>query len=172
MPVFLCSWVNTSLIASLVIAFPAEIRCVLVWPFTDGQVLHAFTLFTWAIWIIWSRNIFVQQENRFTETHSLSLYISRSLSLYIYICCEVIIWSKFGGARGYYLVQVGVIMWSTFVCLSYFYSGVKRFLHTQLSFCVLCVRLSENSLFQKKRVQKLGFSIFSVLSLNFENSLF
>ena len=32
-------------------------------------------------------------------------------------------------------------------------------------------QLSKNSLFQK-RVQKLGFSIFSVLSLNFENSLF
>ena len=39
---------------------------------------------------------------------SLSLSISFLISLYryIYICCEVIIWSKFGPFGSYYLVQV------------------------------------------------------------------
>ena len=80
------------------------------------------------------------------------------------------LWS--GPSRGfwsYYLVHV--------CFLAYKNSGFKRFgLHTQLSFCVfLCPiiwQFSKNSLFFKKRVQKLGFSIFSVLSLNFENSPF
>ena len=80
----------------------------------------------------------------------------------------------------YYLVQVGfleVIIWSKFVFLAYKNSGFKRFvLHTQLSFCVFfCPQFSGNFLkitFFKKRVQKLGFSIFSVLSLNFEKYLF
>ena len=41
--------------------------------------------------------------------------------------------------------------------------------------CFFCAQLSGNFLkiaFFKKRVQKLGFSIFSVLSLNFEKFLF
>ena len=41
--------------------------------------------------------------------------------------------------------------------------------------CFFCSQLSGNFLkiaFFKKRVQKLGFSVFCVLSLNFENSLF
>ena len=113
-------------------------------------------------------------DNNFTT----SIYVKRHI--YIYICCEVIIWSKFGGFwkllsgpswvfGSYYLVQVCV--------LAYKNSGFKRFvLHTQLSFCVFfCPQFSGNFLkiaFFKKRVQKLGFPIFSVLSLNFENSLF
>ena len=32
--------------------------------------------------------------------------VTFSLSLYIYLCCEVIIWSKFGPFGSYYLVQV------------------------------------------------------------------
>ena len=100
-----------------------------------------------------------------------------SQHLYIYIYCRVIIWSKFGVLESYYLVQVRVIIWSKWGFLANFYSGFKRFLHTQLSFCVfcLCPILSGNFLkiaFFKKRVQKLGFSIFNVLSLNFENSFF
>ena len=61
--------------------------------------------------------------------------------IYIYICCEVIIWSKFGVFKCYYLVQVGVFKcyYLVQVCfLAYKNSGLKRFgLHTQLSFCVL-----------------------------------
>ena len=80
----------------------------------------------------------------------------------------------------YYLVQVGfleVIIWSKFVFLAYKNSGFKRFvLHIQLSFCVFfCPQFCGNFLkiaFFKKRVQKLGFPIFSVLSLDFQNSLF
>ena len=44
-----------------------------------------------------------------------------------------------------------------------------------ISLCFFCFQLFANFLklaFFKKRVQKLGFSIFSVLSLNFENYLF
>ena len=61
--------------------------------------------------------------------------------------------------------------------LAYKNSGFKRFcLHTQLSFCVsfFSAQLSGNFLkiaFFKKRMQNLGFSIFSVLSTKFGNSL-
>ena len=83
----------------------------------------------------------------------------------VFICCEVIIWAKFGRLRCYYLGQVGVIIWAK-LFLAYKNSGFKRFWHTQLSFCVfLFARLSGNFLkiaFFKKRVQKLGFSIFCV----------
>ena len=75
---------------------------------------------------------------------------------------KVIIWSTLGFLK--------VIVWYKIVFLAYKNSGFKRFvLHTQLSFCVFfCAQLSGNFLkiaFFKKRVQKLGFSIFSVLSL-------
>ena len=111
--------------------------------------------------------------------------LSLSLSLYIYMfiyavkllsgpslgVLNVIIWSKLGFLK--------VIIWSKFVFLAYKNCGFKRFcLHTQLSFCVFFgAQLSGNFLkiaFFKKRVQKLFFffSIFSVLSLNFGNSLF
>ena len=66
---------------------------------------------------------------------------SSHIYIYIYICCEVIIWSKFGVFKCYYLVQVGVFKcyYLVQVCfLAYKNSGLKRFgLHTQLSFCVL-----------------------------------
>ena len=98
--------------------------------------------------------------------------------IYIYIyacCCEVIIWAKFGHFRCYYLGQVGVIIWAK-LFLAYKNRGFKRFLgthsyHFVFFLCPIIWQLSKNSLFQK-RVQKLGFSIFCVLSLNFENSLF
>ena len=102
-------------------------------------------------------------------------------ALYIYIYAVKLLSGPSLGVFGsYYLVQVGfleVIIWSKFVFLAYKNSGFKRFvLHTQLSFCVFFLspifwQFSKNSLFQK-RVQKLGFPIFSVLSLHFENSLF
>ena len=46
--------------------------------------------------------------------------------IYIYICCEVIIWAKFGHFRCYYLGQVGVIIWAK-LFLAYKTSGFKRF---------------------------------------------
>ena len=46
--------------------------------------------------------------------------------IYIYICCEVIIWAKFGHFRCYYLGQVGVIIWAK-LFLAYKNSGFKRF---------------------------------------------
>ena len=54
--------------------------------------------------------------------------------------------------------------------------GLRRFFWAQLSLCVFfCSQLSGSFLkiaFFKKRVQKLGFPIFCVLTLKFENSLF
>ena len=103
------------------------------------------------------------------------------LYIYIYIYAVKLLSGPSLGVFGsYYLVQVGfleVIIWSKFVFLAYKNSGFKRFvLHTQLLFCVFfCPQFSGNFLkiaFFKKRVQKLGFPIFSVLSLNFENSPF
>ena len=50
--------------------------------------------------------------------------------VYIYICCEVIIWAKFCHFRCYYLGQVGVIIWAK-LFLAYKNSGFKRlFAHT------------------------------------------
>ena len=46
--------------------------------------------------------------------------------MYIYICCEVIIWAKFCHFRCYYLGQVGVIIWAK-LFLAYKNSGFKRF---------------------------------------------
>ena len=83
---------------------------------------------------------------------------------------EVIIWSKLGFLE--------VIIWSKFVFLAYKNSGFKDLVCTlsyHFVFLSFGAQLSGNFLkiaFFKKRVQKLGFSIFSVLSLNFENSLF
>ena len=70
-----------------------------------------------------------------------------------------------GPNRGYYLVQI---------CFCLFYSGFKRFFCTlSYHFVFFGVHLSgaflKITFFEKKRVQKLGFSIFSVLSLNFES---
>ena len=96
--------------------------------------------------------------------------------IYIYICCEVIIWAKFSHFRCYYLGQAGVIIWAK-LFLAYKNSGFKRFLaHTVVILCFFfCAQLSGNYpkiAFFKKRVQKLGFSIFCVLSLKFEISPF
>ena len=100
----------------------------------------------------------------------------RHIYIYIYACCEVIIWAKFGHFRCYYLGQVGVIIWAK-LFLTYKNSGFKRFLaHTHnYHFVFFCAQLSGNYLkiaFFKKGVQKLGFSIFCVLGLHFENYLF
>ena len=62
--------------------------------------------------------------------------IGRGGCIYIYICicCEVIIWSKFGVFESYHLVQVGVLesYYLVQVCfLAYENSGFKRFLRTQ-----------------------------------------
>ena len=60
-----------------------------------------------------------------------------------------------------------VIIWAK-LFLAYKNSGFKRFLaHTVIILCFFCAQLSGNFLkiaFFKKRVQKLGFSNFSVLS--------
>ena len=50
----------------------------------------------------------------------------REIHIYIYICCEVIIWAKFGHFRCYYLGQAGVIIWAK-LFLAYKNSGFKRF---------------------------------------------
>ena len=91
--------------------------------------------------------------------HPSSLYIY----IYIYACCEVIIWAKFGHFRCYYLGQVAVIIWAK-LFLAYKNSGFKRFLaHTVIILCFfLCPiiwQLSKNSLFRKKGA-KIGFFKF------------
>ena len=95
---------------------------------------------------------------------------------YIYICCEVIIWSKFGLLRGHYLVQDGVIIWSKVGSLSgprlfphYKNRGFRRFAFAQLSFCVFfCAQSSGRFLkiaFSKKG-GKIGF--FNFLCFKFK----
>ena len=101
--------------------------------------------------------------------------VSAYIYIYIYICCEVRDWAKFGhfqksgigpsqsqglGQGHFHTIKIGVS--GDFFLLSYH--------------CVFfCSQLLANFLkiaFFKKRVQKLGFSIFCVLSLNIENYLF
>ena len=94
----------------------------------------------------------------------------KSLARLVHICCEVIIWAKFGHFRCYYLGQVGVIIWAK-LFLAYKNSGFKRFLaHTIVILCFfLCPiiwQLSKNSLFQKKGA-KIGFFKFLCFKLIF-----
>ena len=79
---------------------------------------------------------------------SLSLFLFFSLSLYAYLDmrCEVLIWGRFGLLRGYYLGQVGVIIWTKEI-FGLFYSGFKRLVHIQLSFCFLPSYLPPLSLY-------------------------
>ena len=87
--------------------------------------------------------------------------------VYIYICCEVIIWSKFGDFKSYYLVQVSVIIWSK-MFWAYVYSGFELFLQTQISFCVFWVP-NYDPIFQKS-FQKMvpnGFIVFRILCCMF-----
>ena len=60
------------------------------------------------------------------------------ISIYIYICCEVIIWAKSGHFRCYYLGQVGVVIWAK-LFVAYKIVVSSDFWHTQLSFCVFCL---------------------------------
>ena len=119
--------------------------------------------------------------------HSLSYFLcllgcmlscartTKTINIYIYICCEVIIWAKFGHFRCYCLGQVGVIIWAK-LFLAYKNSGFKRFLaHTVIILCFfLCPimwQLSKNSLFQKEGAKKWVFQI-SVFKVNFWKVLF
>ena len=89
--------------------------------------------------------------------------------VYIYICCEVIIWSKFGPIRVYYLVQVGVIICSKFLFSLFFVVSSGFLAQSIIILCVFCAQLSGN--FLKIAFFKKGCHIFSVLSLSFENYL-
>ena len=94
-------------------------------------------------------------------------------SMHTYLCGEVMIWSKFGPFRGYYLVQVGVIIWSKFVFQPIFtiVSGAFETL-SHLFVCFLCPiiwQFSKLAFFKKKKG-----AFFKVLcfKFNFESSLF
>ena len=87
---------------------------------------------------------------------------------HIYICCEVINWSKFGFSKGYYLVQVRALNWSKVIfalCLQWFQA---IFANSIIILCFFGVQSSGNFLeiafFFKERVQNLYFSIFCVFS--------
>ena len=113
-----------------------------------------------------------RERERGRETYiCICMYMYVCTHIYIYICCEVIIWSKFGGFRGYYLVQVGVIIWSKLVFLPIFIVVSSDFWeHSVIILCfLLCPiiwQFSKNSLFQK-RVQIFYFSVFSLIFENY-----
>ena len=85
---------------------------------------------------------------------------------------------RLGVFNGYQLGHLMVTNWAK--SFSHYKNwGFKRFVGAQLSFCIFfCVQLFANFLkiaslfFRKKRVQKLGFSNFCLLSSFLENSLF
>ena len=86
---------------------------------------------------------------------------------YIYICAVKLLSGPSLAILGYYLGQVAVIIWAK-LFLAYKNSGFKRILaHTVIILCFfLCpiiLQLSKIAFF-KKRVQKMGFSYFCVLS--------
>ena len=45
----------------------------------------------------------------------------RDIYIYVYMhaCCEVIVWARFGPFRGYYLGQVGVIIWGKIILANF-----------------------------------------------------
>ena len=104
-------------------------------------------------------SLFFVSSHIYIYMHAVKLLSGPSLGFW-----RVIIWAKLGLLSGPSLFS------------RYKNRGFRRFVFAQFSFCVFfCAQLSCNFLkiafFEKKRVQKLGFSIFSVLSLHFENSL-
>ena len=83
-----------------------------------------------------------------------------------YICCEVIIWSKFGLLNSYYLVQVRVIIWSMVILglhLQWFQAICEDSI---IILCFCCAQLSGN--FPKMAFfgggAKFSFSNFCVVS--------
>ena len=98
---------------------------------------------------------------RWSSTYIMALYTYIDMFIYIYchidICCEVIIWAKFGLFERYYLGQVRVDIWAKVIC------GFKRFLHIQLAFCVFYPVISQfcKMAFFKHCVPKLiSFQIY------------
>ena len=105
-----------------------------------------------------------RERERYIYIYAVKLLSGPSLGF-----LNVIIWSKLG--------FFNVTIWSKFVFLP-IKIVVSRALVCTLSYhfvflfwCPSIWQFSKNSRF-KKRVQKLGFSIFSALSIKFENSLF
>ena len=79
----------------------------------------------------------------------------------IYICCEVIIWAKFGHLKGYYLGQVRVIIWAKFFGL-YLKWFQAIFANSVIILCFFGAQLSANFLriaFFKKRVHLFFISV-------------
>ena len=74
------------------------------------------------------RRIFLKNNKKTIKKRwpKLLTYDGQVIDPTAYICCEVIIWAKFGYFRCYYLGQVGVIIWAK-LFLAYKNSGFKRF---------------------------------------------
>ena len=101
-------------------------------------------------------------------THQLRCAVYIYVYIYVFIY-KVIIWSKFGLLRGYYLVQVGVIIWSK-VIFGLFSVVSNDFCTLTYHFVFLGDQLlafSKNGVFQK-----LGGFLFPCFNLIFEHSLF
>ena len=99
--------------------------------------------------------------------------ISLKISVYVYICCEVIIWSKFGLLNSYYLVQVRVIIWSKVIFDLYLQWFQALCLLSYHFVWFFVPNLSANFLqitFFKKGVQFIIFQFF--LSFTFEKMSF
>ena len=94
------------------------------------------------------------------------------------ICGEVIIRAKFGLFRGYHLGQVGVIILAK-VIFSVFYSGLKRFLHIQLPFCIFSSIIRQfcksSVFFSSAKIASFEFPCWSLikkLSFDFAKALY
>ena len=96
--------------------------------------------------IITSKRAKLGPDNNFTAC----MYI------YIYVCmyiCIVIVWSKLGPFKGYYLVQVGVTIWPTFVFGLFLWWFQAIFAHSVIILCFSCAQLSVVRFFAKLSIQ-------------------
>ena len=72
-----------------------------------------------------AKSIFQQRWYGVNSRNGTKTALRNNSPAYIHICCEVIIWAKFGVLNiGYFLGQAKVIIWAKLI-LAYFYSGFK-----------------------------------------------
>ena len=139
---------------------PTNCGCKFVFLFSSFSLLLPFSaLFFFFLCFYQSQSLKIAHQLRCAAIWPTYM----AIWLHIYICCEIIIWAKFGHFRCYYLGQVGVIIRAK-LFLAYTNSGFKRFLaHTVSILCFFGAQLSGNYLkiafFSKKGCKNRVFQL-------------
>ena len=126
-----------------------------------GPSLGVFKVNNWAK----SKSITGPRSFSHYKNRGFRRFVSAQLSLCVCVCACV---------RACVRARVRACMCVVCVCVSCVCVRVCVCVCVCVCFFLFPIiwQFSKNCLFFKKRVQKLGFSIFCVLSLNFENHLF